>query len=135
MEDRVRTGAVVDGYRVGECIHRGGMGAIYQVEATADADPGFPLVMKVPRLGRGESTLGIESFEIEQMILPTLVGSHVPRFLATRDVKANPYIFMERIEVISLASAIDRGPLPPDEVARIGAALADAVQSVHAQDV
>jgi nucleotide-binding universal stress UspA family protein len=82
MQDRVQPGAVVDGYRVGECLHLGGTGAIYLTEAPAGSDPGFPLVMKVPRLGRGESTLGIESFEIEQMILPTLGGRHVPRFVA-----------------------------------------------------
>ena len=42
---------------------------------------------------------------------------------------------MERIEGQPLAEIIARAPLPPDEVARIGAALADAVHSVHAQDV
>jgi hypothetical protein len=54
--------------------------------------------MKVPRLGRGEATLGIESFEMEQMILPTLRGGHVPRFVATGDLTAIPYIVMERID-------------------------------------
>ena len=90
MADRVQPGVVVDGFRVGECIHRGGNGAIYQVDAPAAADPGFPLVMKVPRLGRGEPTLSIESFEMEQMILPTLGGGHVPRFVATGDMTATP---------------------------------------------
>jgi serine/threonine protein kinase len=135
MHDRVVPGAVIDGYRLSECIHRGGTGAIFAVEPPAGSDPGFALVMKGPRLGCGESTLGIESFEIEQVILPTLRGPHVPRFLATGDVTAIPYIVMERIEGASLAGVIERGPLPPDEVARIGAAIADAIQSVHAQDV
>ena len=135
MQDPVEPGAVVDGFRVGERIHKGGTGAIYLTEAPAGGDPGFPLVMKVPRLGRGESTLGIDSFEVEQMILPTLGGPHVPRFLATGDVTATPYIVMERIEGASLAGIVLKGPLPPDEVARIGAELADAVQSVHAQNV
>jgi len=135
MQDRVQPGALVDGYRVGECIHQGGQGAIYVAEAPAGADPGFPLVMKVPRLGRGQSTLGIESFEIEQMILPILSGRHVPRFVATGDVTATPYIVMERIEGVSLAKVMEGGAQPPEAVARIGAALADAVRSVHAQDV
>src|SRR6516162_4505999 len=98
MPDPVQTGALVDGYRVGENIHRGGNGAIYLTEAAAGDDPGFPLVMKVPRLGRGEPTLGIESFEIEQMILPALGGRHVPRFVATGDMTRTPYIVMERID-------------------------------------
>jgi eukaryotic-like serine/threonine-protein kinase len=135
MRHQVQPGAVIDGYRVGECIHRGGTGSIYQVEAPAAGDPGFPLVMKVPRLGRGESTIGIESFEMEQTILPTLSGRHVPRFVATGDVTATPYIIMERIDGRALADVVANAPLPPEEVARIGAALADAVHSLHVQAV
>ena len=135
MRDQVQPGAVIDGYRVGECVHRGGQGAIYRVEAPAGGDPGFPLVMKVPRLGRGESTIGIESFEMEQTILPTLTGPHVPRFVATGDVTATPYIVMERIDGRALANFVASAPLAPEEVARIGAALGDAVHSVHAQEV
>lgn len=135
MRDRVESGATIDGYRIGKCLHRGGTGSIHLVEAPAHRDPGFPLVMKVPRLGRGEPTIGIESFEMEQMILPALSGPHVPRFVATGDVTATPYIVMERIEGAPLAKLVADAPLPPEDVARIGAALADAVQSVHAQDV
>ena len=135
MQDPVEPGALVDGYRVGESIHRGGQGAIYLTEAPAGADPGFPLVMKVPRLGRGESTLGVESFEIEQMILPRLGGPHVPRFVATGDITAVPYIVMERIEGVSLAKLVETGRQAPGEVAHIGAAIADALQSLHGQDV
>ncbi len=135
MRDQVRPGAVVDGYRVADCIHQGGTGLIYRVEAPAGNDPGFPLVMKVPRLGRGEPTIGIEGFETEQTILQTLNGPHVPRFVATGDVSATPYIVMEWIEGRSLADIIAGAPVPPEAVARIGAALADAVHSVHSQEV
>jgi serine/threonine protein kinase len=135
VRDQVKPGAVIDGYRVVECIHQGGTGLIYRVKAPAGADPGFPLVMKVPRLGRGESTIGIEGFETEQTILPALSGPHVPRFVATGDVTATPYIVMEWIDGRALADVVAGAPLLPEEVARIGAALADAVHSVHAQEV
>ena len=91
--------------------------------------------MKVPALGPGEPTIGIDSFEIEQMILPTLTGPSVPRFVAAGDLTATPYIVMEWIDGQGLEQIIARAPLPPDEVARIGAALADAVHSVHTQEV
>ncbi|HEX2390761.1 MAG TPA: bifunctional serine/threonine-protein kinase/universal stress protein [Casimicrobiaceae bacterium] len=135
MREHVESGAVIDGFRVGECIHQGGTGSIFRVDPPAGHDPGFPIVMKAPLLGRGQSSLGIDSFEIEKMILPTLGGAHVPRFVAAGDVTATPYIVMERIDGRSLAEVVASAPLPPDDVARIGAALADAVQSVHAQDV
>ena len=54
MQDRVKPGAIVDGYRIGECLHQGGTGAIFATEPPAGSDPGFALVMKAPRLGRGE---------------------------------------------------------------------------------
>jgi len=50
-------------------------------------------------------------------------------------VTATPYVVMERIEGASLGAVVKKAPLAPEEVARIGAELADAVQSVHAQNV
>jgi serine/threonine protein kinase len=135
VRERVRPGATVDGYRVGECIHKGGTGSIYRATAPPGRDPGFPIVIKTPLLGRGESSIGIDSFEMEQTVLPTLTGRHVPRFVATGDVTATPYIVMEWIDGQSLSGWVARAPLPPEEVARIGTALADALQSVHAQEV
>jgi serine/threonine protein kinase len=118
MRNKIAPGAVIDGYRVGECIHEGGTGLIYRVEPLASWDPEFPLVMKVPRLGRGEATIGIEGFEMEQTILPALSGPHVPRFVATVYVTATPYIVMEWIEGRALADIIAEAPLPPEEVVR-----------------
>lgn len=135
MRERLQPGATIDGFCLGECIHKGGTGYIYRVTAPPGKDPGFPIVMKVPALGPGEPTIGIDSFEIEQMILPTLTGPSVPRFVAGGDLTATPFIVMEWIEGQGFQQIIARAPLSPDEVARIGAALADAVHSVHTQQV
>jgi serine/threonine protein kinase len=135
MRDHTHQGAVIDGYRLGECIHKGGMGAIYRATSPADREPGFPIVVKVPFLGRGESSIGIISLEMEQLILPRLTGPHVPRFVAAGDIRAAPYIVMEWIDGKSLGKIIATAPLAPEDVARIGAALADAVHSIHQQDV
>jgi len=135
MQGRFHSGDILDGCRVGECIHEGGTGSIYSATALAAQDPGFPMVVKVPFLGRGESTIGIISLEMEQMVLARLSGRHVPRFVAAGDIRAAPYIVMEWIEGRSVAEIAARAPLPPEDVARIGAALADAVHNVHLQDV
>lgn len=135
MRERLHPGAIIDGYRVGACIHKGGTGYIYHVTAAPGKDPGFPIVLKAPALGPGEPTIGIDSFEIEQMILPTLSGPSVPRFVAAGDLTATPYIVMEWIAGQVFSAIIARAPLPAEEVARIGAALADAVYSVHLQEV
>ncbi len=135
MREPLHPGSVIDGYRLGECIHQGGTGAIYRATGPVDGEPGFPLVFKVPYLGPGESALGIISLEMEQTVLARLTGPHVPRFVAAGDIRAMPYLVMEWIEGRSVADCAARAPLASEEVARIGAALADAVHSVHLQEV
>jgi eukaryotic-like serine/threonine-protein kinase len=135
MLDRFAPGALIDGFLVGECLHAGGNGFIYRVTAPPDRDPGFPLVMKAPAIGRTQPTIAIVSFEMEEMIHPLLSGVHVPRFVAAGDLSATPYLAMEYVEGESLTRIVERAPLPQEDIVRIGAALADAVSSVHAQEV
>ena len=106
MREIIQPGAIVDGYLVGECIHEGGTGAIFRAVAPRHKEPGFPIVLKAPFLGRGEPSVGIDSFEMEQTILPTLEGPHVPRFVAAGDVTTTPYLVMEWVEG---AAAAGRG--------------------------
>src|SRR5689334_6489712 len=131
----IEPGALIDGFRVGALLHAGGTAQIYVASSTAADPPPFPLVMKVPPLGPGRPAIGIISFEMEFTILPELDGPHVPRFVAAGDLAAVPYLVMERIEGEPLTDVIARAPLAPDEAARIGATLADAVHSIHAQQV
>ena len=50
MRERLQPGAIIDGFRVGEYLHKGGTGYIYHVTAQPEKDPGFPIVMKAPVL-------------------------------------------------------------------------------------
>jgi len=131
----VATGALIDGWRVGKLLHEGGTARIYHVQAESAPDPGFATLMKAPPLGPGQPTLGVISFEMEQMILPTLTGPYVPRFVATGDVGATPYLVMEYVQGKSVAEMRSDFPLAIDAVARIGARMADAVHSLHEQHV
>jgi serine/threonine protein kinase len=123
--------AELDGFLLGECIHTGAMGRIFRVTGR---DPGFPMIMKVPRVGPGESSDGVIGFETESMLLPALSGPHVPRFVAGGSLTKTPYLVTEWIDGESLEQVLKRGPLPAAETARIGAAVADAVHSLHLQD-
>src|SRR5512136_1911495 len=126
-------GEELDGYRVTGKLHAGGMGSLLLVEGPQD--PGFPLVMKVPRLGYGEPAEAVVSYEVEQNIMSVLKGPHVPRYVAAGDLAVQPYIVMELVEGECLKERVDRLPLPPEEVARIGAAVATALRALHAQEV
>lgn len=125
-------GDEIDGFRIGRALHRGGMATLW-----AATHPGhdMPLVVKIPRIAEGEDPAAIVSFEMEQMILPRLAGPHVPRFAGAAGFDRLPYIAMERIPGPSLLPLSERAPLPAEEVAAIGAAVADALAALHRQNL
>lgn len=135
MRIKPAEGDVIDGFTVEGLLHAGGNGYVYRVTPAPGRDPGFPLVMKVPGVGRGEPTLGVVSFEIEESILPQLEGPHVPRVVAMGDDPLRPWLVMEEIRGEGLPSIVGRATLPPEEAARIGAAIADALHGIHRQHV
>lgn len=131
-------GAEIDGFRVVDCIHAGGMAHIYAVEyAQEGRSPGFPMAMKIPRMTAGDGAENIVSFEVELQILPVLSGPHVPRFVAAGDLLRLPYLVMEYISGQTLQHWLDEAPGPSDiaTIARLGAATAHAAHSLHQQNV
>jgi eukaryotic-like serine/threonine-protein kinase len=131
---RLEAGMVIDGFVLQERLHKGGMAMLWRV-VRADDPVAEPLLMKIPILGNNDDPAAIVGFEVEQMIMPKLTGIHVPRFIAAGDFTAQPYIVMELIEGQSLRARFDDAPLPPDEVAAIGAKVASALHDLHRQHV
>jgi nucleotide-binding universal stress UspA family protein len=127
------SGAVIDGFRLGELLHEGAMARLWAATSEGCAAP-VPLVIKVPRIS-GDDPEAIVGFEVEQMILPMLRGVHVPQFIARGDLARQPYLVMERVPAPSLKPRIDGAPLPYDEVADIGARVAAALHDLHRQHV
>lgn len=134
-------GQVLDGFRLEERLHQGGMANLWRVSRAdagtgADAaDDGFELIMKVPRIKGGEDPATIVGFEVEQMLMPQLSGPHVPRFVARGDWTRQAFVVMERIPGDTLRPRLDDAPLPPEEVADIGARVATALAALHRQHV
>lgn len=128
-------GSNIDGFRVIARLRAGGTALLFRVEVIDGPDPGFPLVMKVPRVGHDQPTESILGFETEAMILPVLHGRHVPRFFSAGDLAQVPHLTMEWVQGTGLASIAAAAPLPEDRVVALGAALADAVHALHQQNV
>ena len=128
----LETGSTLDGFRIGEKIHSGGMATLWRVTR-----PGIdvPIVMKVPTILDGEDATVIVGFEMEMMILPRLSGVHVPKCYAVGDFARQPYVVMEYIRGESVYALIDRAPLPPEEVVSLGAKVATALVDLHRQNV
>jgi eukaryotic-like serine/threonine-protein kinase len=131
-DDLLEVGMEFDGYTVGELVHRGGMAFLWR--CTHPEIP-FPLLMKVPKLAASDDPATIVSFEMEQMILPRLKGLHVPKTFSVGDFAKRPYIVMEEVSGPTLLPKLKNLPLPPAEVASIGASLATALDSLHRQNV
>ena len=132
-------GTEIDGFRVRECIHAGGMAHIYAVEyAQEGRSPGFAMAMKIPRMTAGDGAENIVSFEVELQILSVLTSPHVPRFVAAGDLVRLPYLVMEYVPAPTLQHWLDTTPTAtrsPEAIARLGAAMAHAAHSLHQQNV
>lgn len=134
-------GHQMDGFEVEACLHAGGMAHIYKV-LYAPSDDGtrraaeFPMAMKIPRMTASDGAENIVSFEIEQQILSSLKGAHVPRFVAAGDLSRLPYLVMEYVEGRTLQHWLEqRETLTVSEMAALGAAMARAAHSLHQQNV
>jgi eukaryotic-like serine/threonine-protein kinase len=133
-------GTLLDGFVIDRCIHSGGMAHIYSVHyANGASDPGFPMVMKVPRMASDDGAENIVSFEVEHRLLQVLTGPHVPRFVAAGDLHNVPYLVMEYVEGKTLQQWLPEpgqnpNRLPHELVAKLGAATAHAVHSLHQQN-
>ena len=130
-------GTLLDGFLVEDCLYSGGMAHIYRVRYAEGAHhPGFSMVMKIPRMTAGDGAENIVSFEVEHQIMQVVSGPHVPRFVAAGDLTNVPYLVMEYVAGQTLQQRLDQEPRPdPREVARLGAAMARAVHSLHKLDI
>lgn len=131
--DPLGSGSEIDGFRLGELIHTGTMASIYRLTGP---DGPLPLIMKIPRLGPGERAVNVISFEVCRIVLGALAQSpHHPTLVAHGDVETTPYLVMEFVEGVRLNDWVEGAPLSPQEIARLGSALALALHDLHRQDV
>src|SRR5262252_2712975 len=128
----VQPGAEIDGFTVGECVHRGGMATLWTV---IHPDITVPLLMKVPRIAEGEDPAAIVSFEMEQMILPRLSGPYAPAWFATGDFDRQAYVVIERIQGQSLFKRLPNLPLGYEEARELAGRIATALADLHRQNV
>ena len=131
-------GAVIDGFVLGDLLHKGGMALIYPVRYADGRAAPFPLVMKVPRMTAGDGAETIVSFEVEHQMMQALAGPHVPHLVAAGDLALLPYLVMEYVSGHTLDHWLDQAtqgqPLAPETLAQLGAATATAAHALHQQN-
>jgi len=132
VDDIFQEGKVVDGFTLGKEVHRGGMASLFS--ATKEGID-VPILLKIPRVGKDQPVESLIGFETELTILRSLKSPFVPQYLGSGNMATRPYIAMERVAGRPLEDFIKEGKVfTIDEVVRIGADLAQAVQSLHSQD-
>ncbi len=136
---RLEAGTELDGFRIGACLHAGGMAHIYEVTYADGRTAPFDMVMKVPRMTAGDGAENIVGFEVEHQILQVLHGTHVPRFVAAGDLVNLPYLVMEHVQGQTLQQVLDahtenRTRADVADIARLGASIARAAHSLHQQN-
>ena len=132
VDDIFQEGKVVDGFVLGKEVHRGGMASLF---SATKAGIDVPILLKIPRVGRDQPVESLIGFETELTILRSLKSPYVPQYLGSGNMATRPYIAMERVDGRPLEDYIKEGKVfTIDEVVRIGADLAQAVQSLHSQD-
>ena len=129
---------VIDGFKLGEMRHKGGMALIYDVSYADGRAAPFPMVMKVPRMTAGDGAETIVSFEVEHQMMQALDGPHVPHLVAAGDLSVLPYLVMEYVPGRTLDHWLDQVNqgvlLAPETLAQLGAAVAHAAHSLHEQN-
>ncbi len=130
--DGFRTGALIDGFLLGERLARAVRATFWRV--TKDGGE-LPLVMKVPRLDAADNPTAAVGFEVERTVLARLTGPHVPRLVAAGDFAGQPYLVMEYVPGASLHDRIASLAGSADEVVEVGARIADALADLHRQQV
>jgi tetratricopeptide (TPR) repeat protein len=109
----------------------GGMARVYRAR---DTRSGGDAAVKVLLESMHDE---VERFEREADVLARLDHPGIVRYLARgRDPLGRPFLAMPWVEGETLAARLRRrGPLPFDEVTRIGAEMADALAAAHAAGI
>ncbi|WP_158850984.1 serine/threonine-protein kinase [Saccharothrix deserti] len=125
MEDRTIAGR----YRLTERIGSGGMGVVWRAE-----DQRLRRIVAVKEL---LSRTGFDQESIDRAVREGRIAARLQHanVIALYDVvehDGHPWLIMEYLPSRSLATVMtERGPLPPDEVARYGVQLASGLAAAH----
>ena len=125
---RTGTAALPPGLEDAELVAHGGFASVYRAWQT---DFNRDVAVKVLAADATDPDVRTR-FEREVRAMGSL--SHHPHVVPVYDAGIHddrPYLVMPYLSGGSLARELGRGPLPPDEVARVGRAVADALDAAH----
>lgn len=122
---------IVPGRRV---LKRLGGGSRYEAYLVSSVDVRY--VVKILRPDKMTDPASLRSLRREHSLLRGLDHPSVPRAVSLGDAGPRPHLVMTYLDGRRLSTRIRKeGPLPIDEVLRIGIAIASALAHLHQRDV
>ena len=119
-------------YRLVRRIGVGGMGEVWEADDTV---LGRRVALKVLVQELADDPRATRRFVREARATAKLTHPNVTRVYDFGRDGGLPYLVMELLEGDTLADRLAGGPLPPSEAARIGAAVADALDAAHRRGI
>jgi tRNA A-37 threonylcarbamoyl transferase component Bud32 len=119
-------------YRLVRRLGVGGMGEVWEAD---DSVLGRRVALKVLVQELADDPRATRRFVREARATAKLTHPNVTRVYDFGRDGGLPYLVMELLEGDTLADRLAGGPLPPAEAARIGAAVADALDAAHSQGI
>jgi tRNA A-37 threonylcarbamoyl transferase component Bud32/dienelactone hydrolase len=121
-------GRTVGHYRITAPLGEGGMGVVYEAE-----DLRLPrrVALKFLPARHLDDHAARERFEREARAASVLSHPHICVLHDVAEHDGQPFLVMERLHGTSLRERLQAGRLPADEVLRVGAQVADALEAAH----
>ena len=125
----IQIGTAISRYRIAERLGSGGMGVVYRArDERLGRDVALKLLAGVS-LDSGDAS---QRFVREAQLAATLNHPNIVTIYEVEEADGHHFIAMEFVEGETLRARIARGSLDLDEVIRIGADVAEALDAAHA---
>jgi len=115
-------------YEIVAPLGAGGMGEVYRAR---DTRLGRDVAIKVLPANLSSDAQRRERFEREARAISALNHPHICTLYDIGREREIDFLVMELVEGETLATRIEKGPLPPEQVLRLGAEIADALDKAH----
>ena len=121
--------SMIGPYEIAGLLARGGMGDVYRA---TDTRLRRPVAIKLLSQTRTGDPLRVERFMQEARVTASLNHPNIVRVYDVGSFAGRAYLVAELLEGETLRERISRGPLPADDVVRIGVAIAHGLSAAHA---
>ncbi len=121
-------GMTLGRYRLLSPLGAGGMGEVWRAH---DANLDREVAIKLLAAGALNDSASRERFRLEAHVLARLSHPGVATIYDFDAADGVDFLVMELVQGGSLETRLEAGPLPIDEVMRLGAAIADALHDAH----